>query len=331
MSIEQRSIRIGDHAHEITGDSGYLKHYGDNFEPLTMDIFSVLAEDNSRIIDVGANIGFTAIAFSHLSSAGRIAAIEPVPRTYELLSRNIAGSGMPNIATFNFAAGSETGEVVMQGHPDFLAGSFVADKFSIVDDLHFSDRVPVRRLDDAFPSLGLDRLDLMKVDTEGYELDVFDGARNLLNQYRPIVFLEMNHWCLSMFRRTSLPDFRDRLMEIFPVIYAVHGDEYLDFRDEKSAYRIAHEHMTKFHFANLVAGFDEDRITSALRSYREKRSIDGYVAPAEPTAVEFYAIAEKLNAVQQSLRVSDFRCSELESVIRKKDQQIWALEEKTRQ
>jgi hypothetical protein len=68
----------------------------------------------------------------------------------------------------------------------------------------------------------------MKVDVEGFELEVFAGAREIINVYRPIVLLEMNHWCLNIYRRISIPEFRERLMEFFPHICAIDGLSYLD-------------------------------------------------------------------------------------------------------
>jgi hypothetical protein len=124
-------------------------------------------------------------------------------------------------------------------------------------------------LDQTFCELSLDRLDFMKVDVEGFELEVFAGAKETLATYRPIVFLEMNHWCLNIFRRMSIPEFRERLMEYFPYVYAIDGLDYLDYVDEKNIHHINYHHVLNFRFMNLVAGFDRQEILFRLSGLRE--------------------------------------------------------------
>ena len=176
----------------------------------------------------------------------------------------MAQSGSRNIQIFNFALGSSEGAVLMQGHPSNFACSFVADNYTITANDHFSHRVPVKRLDDIFSDLSLDRLDFMKIDVEGFELEVFAGAKDILNTYKPIVFLEMNHWCLNIYRRISIPEFRERLTQIFPCIYAIDGLDYLDYVDQRNVHHINYHHVLEFKYMNLIAGFDRQEILSRL-------------------------------------------------------------------
>ncbi len=183
-----KSVRILDRTITVHGDDDYLREIGEEFEPDNIALLRHLCDKDSRILDVGANIGMTALAFSQISSAGQIAAIEPVPRTFEFLQQNVAEAGAPNVKVFNFALGSSAGSVIMQGHPSNFACSFVADNYTIPTADHFSFQVPVKRLDDTFSELSLDRLDFMKVDVEGFELEVFAGAKKLLEDFSPSSF-----------------------------------------------------------------------------------------------------------------------------------------------
>jgi Methyltransferase FkbM domain len=154
----------------------------------------------------------------------------------------------------------------MQGHPSNFACSFVADNYTIPADDHFAERVPVKRLDDVFPELSLDRLDFVKIDVEGFELEVFAGAKDILNTYKPTVFLEMNHWCLNIYRQISIPEFRERLIQIFPCVYAIDGLDYLDYVDPRNVHHINYHHVLEFKYMNLVAGFDREEILAKLSS-----------------------------------------------------------------
>jgi hypothetical protein len=113
----------------------------------------------------------------------------------------------------------------------------------------------------------------MKVDVEGFELEVFASAREILNTYKPIVFLEMNHWCLNIFRRISIPEFRERLTKIFPYVYAIEGSDYVDYVDQRNVHHINYHHVLKFKFMNMVAGFDRQDILCGLSGLRRAQSL----------------------------------------------------------
>jgi FkbM family methyltransferase len=267
------SVKIAGRSFAIYGEDDYLREIGDEFEPDTVRLFALFCGQGSRVLDVGANIGMTALALSRICNRGRIVAVEPVPKTFQYLRQNVSKAGARNVEIFNFALGSSEGSVLMQGHPSNFACSFVADHYTIPASDHFSQRVPVKRLDDIFSDLSLDRVDFMKIDVEGFELEVIAGAREILNLYKPTVFLEMNHWCLNLYRRISIPEFRERLTEIFPYVYAIDGLDYLDYVDQKNVHHINYHHVLKFKFMNLVAGFDRQEILSRLSGLRSAQSL----------------------------------------------------------
>ena len=259
-----KSVKVLHKTFEISGDDDYLWEMGQEFEPDNVNLLARLCDDDSRVLDVGANIGMTALALSQISSHGQIVAIEPVPRTFQLLQRNVANADSSNIKIFNFALGSREEIALMQGHPSNFACSFIADNYKIPDSDHFAHEVTIKRLDDIFCDLSLDRLDFMKVDVEGFELEVFEGAQKTLTDYRPIVFLEMNHWCLNIYRQMSIPEFRERLMEYFPYVFAIDGLDYLDYVDQTNVHHINYHHVLNFRFMNLVAGYNRQEILSRL-------------------------------------------------------------------
>jgi FkbM family methyltransferase len=271
-TVNAASIEICGQRFAIYGDDDYLRNIGGEFEPDTVSLMRLLCGSDSHVLDVGANIGMTALALSRVCSGGQVAAIEPVSRTFRYLKQNVIKAGVPNVKVFNFALGSGEGSVLMQGHPSNFACSFVADNYTIPAKDNFSQRVPVKRLDDIFPDLSLDRLDFLKIDVEGFELEVLAGAKDILNAYRPIVFLEMNHWCLNIFRRMSIPEFRERLTQIFPCVYAIEGLDYLDYVDQRNVHYINYHHVLKFKFMNLVAGFDRQDILSRLSKLRQPQA-----------------------------------------------------------
>ncbi|HWO87803.1 MAG TPA: FkbM family methyltransferase [Gemmatimonadales bacterium] len=141
---------------------------------------ALLASGN-QVIDVGANIGdFTLHAASIVGPSGRVYAVEPHPRTFRFLVENISLNKACNIVPLNIAAGPVSGT------------AFVSDKRSddqnVIlrqDDSGRRVKVRVARLDE----LGIAGVvHLIKIDTEGYERFVLEGAVGLFDRVEAIYF-----------------------------------------------------------------------------------------------------------------------------------------------
>ena len=265
--MHSKTVEILGRRFVVNGDSDYLNAMGDRFEPETVFLLSSLCGSDSHVLDIGANIGMTALALSQICVDGRVVALEPVPRTYELLTRNLSSAHASNVAAFNFGAGSRAGSFIMQGAESNAAGAFVANQHTVHDAGHFSATVQIKRIDDVFAELGLQRLDFVKIDVEGFELQVLEGAKETLGRFQPRAMLEMNHWCLNAMHRITLPEFRDRLLKIFPCVYAVQFPTFLDFGDEHNVHHIYYRHLTQMQFMNIVAGFDRADLLRRLQLF----------------------------------------------------------------
>lgn len=259
----KRQISINGKIYTMLGDQNYLGAFGEHFEPHTIKIVKIFCNENSQVIDIGANIGLTAIALGDICYRGKVAAIEPIPVTFDYLKKNIQNSRLNNISIHNFALGNREDSILMRGCNDFLAGAFIANQYQANKE-HFKVTVPLYTLDKIFNSLLLDRVDFIKLDIEGYELFFLEGAQEVLKNFNPIVYLEMNHWCLNVFHRISLPEFHERLIHIFPYVFAIQDSTYLDFANPDNFHYIAHEHITKFKFLNIIAGFEKDLLIDKL-------------------------------------------------------------------
>ena len=123
------------------------------------------------VVDVGANIGDTVLtAAIQVGPTGHVIGIEPHPRTFRFLQENLALNGIGNVEVINVAAGAAPG-----------IARFSDDRR---DDMNRIDggslQVAVKRLDDLV--MAGRPVALLKVDVEGYEKFVLDGAPNLLSR-----------------------------------------------------------------------------------------------------------------------------------------------------
>jgi FkbM family methyltransferase len=134
-------------------------------------------------LDVGANAGFfTLLAARLVGSAGRVISVEPSPWVAERLAATVARNGLANVTVARIALGNTTGTLPL---PAPLPGNHSPSLLETAPDRPRS-LVPVARLDDRLeewvPRGGV--IDAMKVDIEGYEPFLFEGAKEALSSGR---------------------------------------------------------------------------------------------------------------------------------------------------
>jgi len=258
-------IAIGRRRWNIASDDDYLSRLGTDFEPQTVALLDTLFSSGSVVLDVGANIGCTSILFGE--RARRVIAFEPSPTTFQYLHRNIGNARLRNVELHNLALGATAGTSQLTFAPSNRSGGFVSDK-TTTSAGHVTESISVRRLDDIADELALDALDLIKLDVEGFEQSVLEGARATVARFRPAGAIELNHWCLNALQRICVPDFLDYLCATFPVLVAVDGDRYLDVNDPAERYIVMYHHINHFRYVNLVGAFSSDQLARFLLRYR---------------------------------------------------------------
>lgn len=257
-------VDIGGNNYLISSDDDYLEYIANGFEPEMVKLFHVLAANSKVTLDIGANIGCTAILFSALSEW--VYAFEPSPTTFAYLERNVLNSRRNNVFAHNIEVGDSPGKYTLAFSPANRSGGFVTG-VTQGSAGHTVEEIVIRPLDEVVSSLGLEHVDFIKIDVEGFEGRVLSSAKNTLLSSRPTVVLELNHWCLNALQRTSIPDFFDLLRSIFPILLAVDGANYMDLHDDNDSYIVMYHHILHMRFPNVVAGFDEARFEEFRRLY----------------------------------------------------------------
>jgi FkbM family methyltransferase len=132
-----------------------------------------------QVVDVGANIGYYMLLFRQLvGDAGRIHCFEPEPENVIELRRNVRRNRLDGVDVHPVAAGDADGRISLHAG---INGKVAPDGTG-------SLTVDLRRLDSVLSH----RVDLMKIDVEGYEGHVLAGAEGLLAAYRPALFVEVH-------------------------------------------------------------------------------------------------------------------------------------------
>ena len=206
-------VPIGTKTYSLTSDDDYLDSISDGFEPDMVRLFQCLLQKQFCALDVGANIGCTSILFGELATS--VVSFEPSPTTFRFLTRNIEKSGLSNIRLHNYGLGAQSGESLLTYATNNRSGAFVSGlmKTSVG---HSTESIRIRTLDEVERELNLPGIDFIKIDVEGFEKSVIAGGREVIDRFKPIVVLELNHWCLNVFQRICVPDFLDYLRPYSP-------------------------------------------------------------------------------------------------------------------
>ena len=170
-----------------------------DYEPETRALCERLVDPDRDVLDIGANAGFFSVLLSARLRGGRLLAVEPSAAMVRRLRANLARNGAERVlvehAALSDAEGTvelralagkeEYGTIGVPAHPGIRADAADRDAEMAVETVR---ALPLDRLVEAH---GL-RPALLKVDVEGAEMRVFQGATETLREHRPAVVTELN-------------------------------------------------------------------------------------------------------------------------------------------
>lgn len=136
--------------------------------------------DAQVVVDVGANVGYFSIFAALSFPKSTIYSCEPVPQTFSVLERNLGDR--PNFRLFNIGFTDSPGEKQMSFVPDFSSVSTVCKDGPV--------RVKMDTLDGWMKSVQIENIDLLKIDTEGHEMEVLKAGTETLSRTR-YLFIEI--------------------------------------------------------------------------------------------------------------------------------------------
>jgi len=176
---------------------------------------------NPVAVDVGANFGtYTLALASAASPRGRVYAFEPQRIIYHMLAGTIALNSLTNVYCYNVAVGDREGMIAVPQYDYALPLNFGGVEFGPVrhevltqepsSDPSTTEQVHITTLD----CLQLKRADLIKIDVEGMEMEVLSGARQTIQTFRPILYVEF----LKSDAKAIRAWLAEREYEIFPTV-----------------------------------------------------------------------------------------------------------------
>lgn len=160
-----------------------LREYG-QFSHGEVQIFQTFVRPGAVVLDIGANIGAHTVPLAQLAGRqGVVVAFEPQPVLHQILTANLVLNSIPNTLTYAMALGAEMGTCripVLDYGADFNFGGVGMNQVAE------GEEVPLATVD----SFELDRVDFLKLDVEGFEVQVLQGGAETIRRCRPVLYVE---------------------------------------------------------------------------------------------------------------------------------------------
>ena len=153
------------------------------YELGTVTVLQDFLKQGDTFVDVGANIGWLSlVGAKKVGDKGKVLAFEPVPSTFKILNSNKDINHFNQIKLHQFALGNNEQEVTIYPETENRGGASILN--------HQSDKgieIEVKRLDDLQLK---SKVNVIKIDVEGFELDVLKGASDTIIKDKPKLIIE---------------------------------------------------------------------------------------------------------------------------------------------
>ncbi len=176
---------------------------GGSYEPGIAAILDRYVKPGMSVVDIGANIGYlTMLLASLVEPSGLVVAVEPNPDNIKLLEASRRVNNFDQVLVIQAAAGRETGVLGLNvSHSNGMTGELPSN----VDAIFASRPVPCFALDAILPK---DKhFNLVKIDTEGAELNALIGLSETMDRDRPVIVSEFSPGTLPGISHCSGPEY----------------------------------------------------------------------------------------------------------------------------
>ncbi|MDD7391898.1 MAG: FkbM family methyltransferase [Fusobacteriaceae bacterium] len=185
----------------IDGDmiSQISSRYGE-WADVEVSVFKEILSEGDNVVEVGANLGLHSIPIAKIiGDKGKLICFEPQRIIYQHLCCNIALNSLVNVETYQYGVSDINTKLYIEStdyNEAWNYGSFSLDKgFSTEAEYQGvvkKELTKIIKLDDFESIKKLSSLDLIKADVEGFEIRLLNGAKNIIDKFKPFLFVECN-------------------------------------------------------------------------------------------------------------------------------------------
>jgi FkbM family methyltransferase len=159
------------------------------YEKLETSLVLNMIHDGGVVLDIGGNYGWYSLNIAKRFPNTTIHAFEPITYTYNIFEENIKLNNFSNINVYNIGIGKENSVLEFNYNPDRSGATSLSNLLERENVEKI--RCDVRILDEFVAEKNINRIDFIKIDIEGAELFALQGAKKVLQQFQPKLFVEM--------------------------------------------------------------------------------------------------------------------------------------------
>lgn len=207
----------------------------------TTEFISKYLRKNMVCLDIGANIGYYSTLYSKIiGKGGLVLAIEPSPLNFRYLKKNLEFQKFSNSKLYNCACGDKNGTVNFQVDTRTNKCKVVSKNIKPDSNTEII-AVPLRTINDIVEEIKVNRIDFLKIDVEGYEMKVLEGAWQSIRKFKPTIQIELH---INRLGESVTKEIINRLKkEGYKIIYNDIGKDETTFIPLKSKYSISEDYL----------------------------------------------------------------------------------------
>lgn len=182
-----------DYNENLVGNGRFLLDHGNVCTVEANACINALANNKTPIIfDVGANIGTFTTWLSNYFPKGKVYSFEPQRLVFQILCGNLAVNNLFNVYPYHMALGNDNGRIQFL-EPDYNEpadfGTFSL-KNNTIKNKSESTIIDLYKIDSFVEGFQIPKIDLLKIDAEGMDLDILKGAEKTIKDFNPVIFVE---------------------------------------------------------------------------------------------------------------------------------------------
>lgn len=193
---------------DISDYMEYVIYYGIQVEP--RERLYGLVQNGWTVLDIGANIGETLLNFGKVNTKGQNIGFEPVPYIFSRLQKNLALNKFNSVSINNIALSDKAETLSFSMPKDKNSGGIRMRKNKHKSDYGADKEVQAIQLDEYLKENPLKNIHFMKMDVEGFEMNVLKGALATIEKHKPTLFIEVDDMMLRQ-QETSARELVDFL------------------------------------------------------------------------------------------------------------------------
>lgn len=168
---------------------GWKIYFFGEYEKGTNRILAKYVKDTDIVIEAGANIGSESLLISKQLTTGHLYCFEPNPYTFERLKINLSINELENVSAYDYALGETDSQINFHIYPKGFCNAGMSSKYMETRDT-IKINVVQQTLDTFVAQNNITKVDFIKMDIQGAEMDMINGSAKTIERFKPTIFTE---------------------------------------------------------------------------------------------------------------------------------------------